>query len=483
MAGRDRPGKLATFRFTSRHEHLITEIAALYGGEAKPWQSPNGAQLEVITATDTVPVYVPPQRVDPWYEQWGKGVCTRRCDGERDIVHDSPCDCDPEERSCKPVVRLNVMLADVQGLGVWRLETHGMNAISELAMLAELLSRVSMPLPARLVLRTETRKFFNREKQKVEKREFPVPSLLFDQVTARQVQIGGDALTQAVTGGVGAQTAIGSSQAAPGPAAVAATPALPPATGPVTVDQYRATVRLTPNEVMGQIASATDPEQIKALWTRLSAEKVSFGPEIDRGLKDRMVQKAQQLSTQIRARQAAEAARQQTPVTAYREGTEGAETVAVLPPMGRDPWDYVPQPAADPWPAEPVTPPATADPIDQGAQPDPWAAGLPPQTAEDPWPDPAAPGAAEPPPEISGSPDANQPAAVAPEPSGTPQQPPPDKTAVWMSIMGLAGQMRWSSGELSDQMFAQTGVRTPADATVEQLVQFRSFLQTYGEQA
>jgi hypothetical protein len=473
MAGRDYPDKLSTFRFTSPHRHLIEEIAALYGGEAKPWQSPGGPQLEVVTAANTVPVYVPPQRVDPWYEQWGRGVCTRRCDGERDIVHDSPCDCDPEERSCKPVVRLNVMLADVQGLGVWRLETHGMNAISELAMLAELLGRVSMPLPARLVLRTETRKFFNREKKKVEKREFPVPSLLFDQVTARQVQVGGDALTQAVTGGVGAQTAIGPSQAVPGPAAVAATPAPPPAA--------RA-ARLTPNEVMSQIASATDPEQIKTLWTRLSSEKISFGPEIDRGLKDRMIARGQELSAQIRDRQAAEAARQQTPVTAYREGKVGVE--AALPPMGRDPWDYIPQPAADPWPAEPATPPATPpaaeDPIDQGAQPDPWTAGLPPQTAEDPWPDPAAPGAAEPPPDTPGSSDAGQPAAVAPEPSGTPQQPPADKTTVWMAIMGLAGQRRWNSGELSDQLHTQTGVRTPADATVEQLVQFRDFLQAAG---
>ena len=196
---------LDTFRFTSGAQHLIEEIAALYGGEVRPWVNEGKHLFEVITAKNIIPIYLPPQRIDPWYESWGKGVCLRRCDGVRDTIHDRPCDCAFDElgkpSKCKPTTRVNVMLADVQGLGVWRLETHGIYAAGEMVQLSERIQGIKMPLPARLFLEARDGKKFNREKQKVETLDYNVPVILIDSVTSRHVQLGGDAISQALAAG------------------------------------------------------------------------------------------------------------------------------------------------------------------------------------------------------------------------------------------------------------------------------------------
>jgi hypothetical protein len=228
QSGKLRPDKLETFKFTSPIEHLIIEVAALYGGEPGTYtgEGVRGKQFQVVTDTNTLPVYLPKQRIDPFYERWSGGVCTRRCDSIRDSIHDAPCDCsaDPEERVCKPTTRLNVMLADVPGLGQWRLETHSIYAAMEMTQIAGLLGAVNMPVPGRLVLESRARKFFNRKKQQVETRDYYVPIVVIDSVTARQVQIGGDALTQAIQMSNGATAAV---EAAPTARAIEAGPAVP----------------------------------------------------------------------------------------------------------------------------------------------------------------------------------------------------------------------------------------------------------------
>lgn len=157
--GRKRPTRLETFRLTSPSKELIEHAAAAYGGKPKPW---NG-EWELITETDTLDVVLPPnQSISQWYEMWSGGGCQRRCDGVTNVLTDSPCLCpaDPAERrelakegqACKPTTRLNVMLPEIPDLGVWRLESHGYYAASELAGTVDVIEAAGQMLPARLRL-------------------------------------------------------------------------------------------------------------------------------------------------------------------------------------------------------------------------------------------------------------------------------------------------------------------------------------------
>lgn len=195
--GRTRPAKLGVFRFTSRDEHAIRAVADLYGGEVRQWaDAPTDDQWEVITTAREIGVTVPPgaQSVSQWMEMWSGGGCTRRCDGETEQTRNVPCLC-PADRSeraelaargqaCKPTTRVSLVLPDVPGLGVWRIESHGWNAAHELGMTAEFLAAVraagSTWVPA--VLRLEKRKSVSGGKTK----EFAVPVLTL-RSTVRQM--------------------------------------------------------------------------------------------------------------------------------------------------------------------------------------------------------------------------------------------------------------------------------------------------------
>lgn len=160
--GGQRPAKLETFRLTSRDRRAIEEAASKWGGKVTPWQSPAGQQWEVVTEADELPVLVPPTDMafDQWFEQWTAAGCKVRCDGERDLIGDAPCSCDPTDRACDIHSRLSVMLP-LSGIGLWRLETQGFYAGTELAGVVELLISAAMQgqrLPARLRLEQRTAK-------------------------------------------------------------------------------------------------------------------------------------------------------------------------------------------------------------------------------------------------------------------------------------------------------------------------------------
>lgn len=165
VGGSGQPEKLDRFRFTSASEDLIAAIAALYGGTPGPWMNDGVGQFEVYTKANRVPILLPPQPISQWYEMWSGGGCQRRCDGKTNILTDKPCACpsDPLDRAelaskgkaCKPTTRLNVMLRDVPGIGVWRLESHGFHSAVELPMVAEFLAQATEAgtyLPAELAL-------------------------------------------------------------------------------------------------------------------------------------------------------------------------------------------------------------------------------------------------------------------------------------------------------------------------------------------
>jgi hypothetical protein len=186
--GRSRPEKLDRFRITSASQVLIERIAELYGGEARPWTPQGGgaAGWEVVTTSTRLPVLVPPQPVSQWYELWSGGGCQRRCDGVTEMLSDRPCLCgpDPEERDCKPTTRLNVVLREVEGIGVFRLETHGYYAAVELPSAAELLAATRGYITGHLGLEQRT------VKRNGQTRQFMVPTLEVD-MTPQQLMAGG----------------------------------------------------------------------------------------------------------------------------------------------------------------------------------------------------------------------------------------------------------------------------------------------------
>lgn len=173
--GKTYPAKLSTFRFTSRDEQIIRRVAELLGGTPEPWEAEG--QWQVATPSSSIEVVLPPPDVafSQYLELWSAGGCLRRCDGVRELLKDTDCICDADARECKPHTRLSVMLPDLPGIGLWRIDTGGFNAAAELQGAIELARTYGAPyLPARL--RVEVRK----DKKDGKTREYPVPVLDLD---------------------------------------------------------------------------------------------------------------------------------------------------------------------------------------------------------------------------------------------------------------------------------------------------------------
>lgn len=152
-----RPAKLTTFRLTSPDRNRIQQAAVLYGGQPTEWEAPAGKQWEVVTETDALNVICPPSDMafSQHYELWSGGGCQRRCDGRNESISEGPCICDPDKRECTIHTRLSVMLRDLPGLGVWRIDTSGYYAAVELQGAVEVVQLAAgrgQMLPARLRL-------------------------------------------------------------------------------------------------------------------------------------------------------------------------------------------------------------------------------------------------------------------------------------------------------------------------------------------
>lgn len=180
--GKRRPSKLDTFRLTSRDPRVIEAAASEWGGDVAPWDdAPDGRQWQVVTSAVDLPCLVPPSDMafSQSYEQWTAGGCRVRCDSRWDSVRDSACHCDPTNRECDIHTRLSVMLPDLPGVGVWRLDTQGYYAAVELGGVVELcLAQAGrgVMLPARLRLEQRSVKRPGRD-GKPETRRFAVPVL------------------------------------------------------------------------------------------------------------------------------------------------------------------------------------------------------------------------------------------------------------------------------------------------------------------
>jgi hypothetical protein len=149
-----RPEKLDRFRLTCSSRPLLEKVAELYGGTVNEWTPRGGTQQwEVVTDSRRIPILVPPQPVSQWLETWSGGGCVHRCDGVTNALTGDPCDPDDvAHQEARPTTRLNVVLRDVEGLGVWRLESHGWNAALELPTAAEFLSKAGGYIDGHLAL-------------------------------------------------------------------------------------------------------------------------------------------------------------------------------------------------------------------------------------------------------------------------------------------------------------------------------------------
>ncbi len=147
-AGKRYPAKLDTFRFTSTDWRLIQRAADLYGGKPSRWEDAPSwnkekqtgrRQFQVTVEADRILVSVPAQQqLTQNMEYWTAGGCQRRCNGVA-MTSGEPCECRAEMEAgsaqlCDHYTRANFILPNLPGLGVWRLESHGVFTASELPL-------------------------------------------------------------------------------------------------------------------------------------------------------------------------------------------------------------------------------------------------------------------------------------------------------------------------------------------------------------
>ena len=212
--GKMRPSKLTTWRFTTASKVSADAIARLYGGEVRDWNN----EFEIITRESAIGVTVPPRDevVSQWYEMWNKGGAVRRCSSQHEQLSNGPCLCphaknpnDADEvsrcalersrlaslnppQACKLVTRISVMIPDLPGLGIFRLDTGSYYAAVEIGDTAEILQIArdrGVFLPA--VLRIEQRSRVANGQTK----KYPVPVLeitrTLRQITSGELEAGG----------------------------------------------------------------------------------------------------------------------------------------------------------------------------------------------------------------------------------------------------------------------------------------------------
>lgn len=194
-----RPVRSQTWVLTSHSEEHITTAAQLWGGDVERWQPMGNGheQWRVITQANSIDAILPPG--DPLtqaYEQWSKGGCQVRCDGVTEQFSGSPCLCLAKfgeqwyERNtgvCDSKSRLKVMLPDMPGLGVWRMETGSFYATDEIAGMVDTIRAAVGPtvlVPVRLRIEQRTRVAGGQTKQ------FVVPVLDIRGVTAGSLLAG-----------------------------------------------------------------------------------------------------------------------------------------------------------------------------------------------------------------------------------------------------------------------------------------------------
>lgn len=140
----NRPMRSATWVITSHSEEHVRTAAELWGGTPETWKPLNSTieQWRVITKTATIEALITPgDPLNQYNELWSGGGCQRRCNGQTELLSQQACICaarfgedwhqQKKGTVCSATSRLNVMLPDLSGMGMWRAETHSFYAASE----------------------------------------------------------------------------------------------------------------------------------------------------------------------------------------------------------------------------------------------------------------------------------------------------------------------------------------------------------------
>lgn len=212
--GKTRPARRDTFRLTTGSRHLAEAAAGHFGSEAKPW---NG-QWDVDTKVSELPVMVPPRDavISQHYEMWTAGGAARRCNSQFEQISGGPCLCphagDPDDaeevaraalrradmarknppQACHLITRVNVMVPDLPGLGVFRLDTSSYYAAVEIGDAARLMQAArDQGVFLSAVLRIDQRQRVANGQTK----KYPVPVLeitsTFRQIVSGELKAGG----------------------------------------------------------------------------------------------------------------------------------------------------------------------------------------------------------------------------------------------------------------------------------------------------
>lgn len=195
-----RPMRSATWVITSHSEEHVRTAANLWGGEPEQWSPLNSTitQWRVITKASAIEALITPgDPLNQYNEMWSAGGCQRRCDGETELLTRQACLCarqfgedwhtQPKGRVCSTTSRLNVMLPDLSGMGMWRAETHSFYAAGEWGGMVDMvLAGTDGKGFVPVTLRIEPRQVIREGKTK----KFPVVVVELRGVTPRQALAG-----------------------------------------------------------------------------------------------------------------------------------------------------------------------------------------------------------------------------------------------------------------------------------------------------
>lgn len=196
----NRPSRSDTWVVTSHSEEHVRSAAELWGGTPEQWSPLNSTitQWRVITKAPSIEALITPgDPLNQYNELWTKGGCQRRCDGETELLSRQACLCaarfgeDWHQQKkgvvCSTTSRLNVMLPDLSGMGLWRAETHSFYAASEWGGMVDMVlagtdGRGFVPVTLRIEPRQVVRDG--------ETKKFPVVVVELRGVTPRQALAG-----------------------------------------------------------------------------------------------------------------------------------------------------------------------------------------------------------------------------------------------------------------------------------------------------
>lgn len=302
------PNKLDTFRVTSPHRDVAVAVADKFGGELLPWRGPKGPEWEVITTRSELEVLVPNQIIDTNYEFWGNKIKVRLCDGQLEKLRGEPCLCkrwdnhdhkysrgrclickldqkwsgEPHvhefdmgecvvcgcSRACKPTTRVSVMIQGIPGIGVFKVESHGINAAMELPTLADIVRTAPMPLPGLLGMRFEEQSRLKKDGE-IEVRKFYVPELRFPWAIPETLFATGQQLERAARDSITITPTLAALEAAK--------------PGEVDADS---TVPVSREDVLRLALSARKVSEVRALWKGASCSGL-IDKALERALSDR----------------------------------------------------------------------------------------------------------------------------------------------------------------------------------------------------